>query len=82
VSVRTPDARFNWRGPGEGGHQQAEGRLAAAIAALENLRLELLRLRAGVGQPDDLTASIEEARGVGEAVNLELEAVRETEALS
>ena len=59
-----------------------ESRLGAAVAALENLRLDLLRLRAGVGSPDDLTASIEEARSVGEAVDLELAARREIELLA
>ncbi len=56
-----------------------ERRLATAVAALENLRLDLLRLRAGVGSPDDLTVSIEEARSVGEAVDVELAARREVE---
>jgi hypothetical protein len=49
------------------------------VGALENLRLDLLRLRAGMGRPDDLTASIEEARSVGEAVEVELAARREVE---
>jgi serine/threonine protein kinase len=55
---------------------------ARAVAALENLRLDLLRLRAGVGSADDLTASIEEARSVGEAVEVELSARREVESLA
>ena len=59
-----------------------ESRLGAAVAALENLRLDLLRLRAGVGSPDDLTASIEEARSVGEAVDVEVAARREIESLA
>ncbi|MCH7875932.1 MAG: serine/threonine protein kinase [Gemmatimonadetes bacterium] len=59
-----------------------EDRLATAISALENLRLDLLRLRAGVGHPDDLTAAIEEARAVGEAVDAELAARQEVESLS
>lgn len=56
-----------------------ERRLAAAVGTLENLRLDLLRLRAGVGGPDDLTASIEEARNVSEAVDVEVAARREAE---
>ncbi|MBI4501806.1 MAG: hypothetical protein HY700_11660, partial [Gemmatimonadetes bacterium] len=59
-----------------------EQRLATTVGALENLRLDLLRLRAGVGTPDDLTGSIEEARSVGEAVDLELAARREVEAVT
>jgi serine/threonine-protein kinase len=47
-------------------------RLAAAVAALENIRLDLLRLQAGVGSADDLTRDLEEAREVNEAVSAEL----------
>jgi serine/threonine-protein kinase len=63
----------------EAARTAVEQRLATAVAALENLRLDLLRLRAGVGSPDDLTGSIEEARSVGEAVDVELAARREVE---
>ncbi len=59
-----------------------EARLGKAVTALENLRLDLLRLRAGVGGPDDLTRSIEEAREVREAVEREIEARREVDALA
>jgi serine/threonine-protein kinase len=54
-------------------------RLEAAVAALENIRLDLLRLQAGVGSPDDLTADIEKAREINEAVNAELAGRREVE---
>ena len=40
----------------------AAGRLAAAVAALENLRLDLLRLKAGAGSLDELSANLTEAR--------------------
>ena len=59
-----------------------EERLATAVAAMENVRLDLLRLRAGVGQPEDLTLAIEEARAVGEAVDAELAAQKEVEAFT
>ena len=59
-----------------------EGRLGRAVTALENLRLDLLRLRAGVGGTDDLTRSIEEAHVVREAVEREIEARREVDALT
>jgi len=52
--------------------EAVEERLATAVAALENLRLDLLRLRAGVARADDLTAAIQEARAIGEAVDAEL----------
>lgn len=56
-------------------------RLATAVAALENIRLDLLRLQAGVGSAEDLTADIERAREVGEAVSMELAGRREVERL-
>jgi len=59
-----------------------ETRLRAAVGAIEMLRLNLVRLRAGVGQADDLTASLEEARSVGTAVRLQLEAADEIDALT
>jgi serine/threonine-protein kinase len=37
-------------------------RRTAALAALESLRLQLLRLRAGVGRPEDLAQEVETAR--------------------
>jgi serine/threonine-protein kinase len=62
--------------------EKVEERLATAVAAMENLRLDLLRLRAGVGQPEDLTLAIEKARSVGVAVDAEIEAHREVEAVT
>jgi hypothetical protein len=58
-----------------------EGRLGTAVGALESLRLDLLRLRAGVGSPDDLTASLTEARRVKKAVDIELSAQHAVEKL-
>ncbi|MFQ6045516.1 MAG: hypothetical protein ACE5PT_04030 [Gemmatimonadales bacterium] len=46
------------------------------------MRLDPLRLKAGVGHPDGLTAAIEEARAVGKAVDAELQARQEVESLS
>jgi len=43
--------------------------LAETVAALENLRLAMLRLRAGSGSLDDLTMWLERAREIGEAVD-------------
>jgi len=63
----------------EAARAATERRLGAAVAALESLRLDLLRLRAGLGNPDDLTGSIAEARSVGEAVDVELAARRDAE---
>jgi len=60
----------------------AETRLRTAVTALENLRLDLLRLRAGVGGADDLTCSLEEARRIGQMVDAELEGRREADRLA
>jgi serine/threonine-protein kinase len=54
-------------------------RLSAAVAALENLRLGLLRLQAGVGSPDELTADLRAAREVGRRVRGLLDGEREVE---
>ena len=51
----------------------AGSRLATAVAALENLRLGLLRLRAGAGSIDDLTADLEAAEGIVRRIDAELE---------
>jgi hypothetical protein len=52
-------------------------RLPATLAALESIRLDLLRLGAGVSRGDELTADLDAARGVGERVNALLDAHRE-----
>ena len=57
----------------EAAREAAAARLAMAVTALENLRLDLLRLRAGVGSAGDLTTSLEAARRVGDLVSAELE---------
>jgi hypothetical protein len=44
-------------------------RLATTVAALENIRLDLLRLQAGAGSVESLTAALEAARRVGDEVD-------------
>jgi predicted Ser/Thr protein kinase len=51
-------------------------RLATAVAALESLRLDLLRIHAGVGSVDELTRDLDAAREVGERVDAQIEAQR------
>ena len=51
----------------------ASERLRQMVAALENLRLDLLRLRAGVGNAAEITGAVEAARQIGLAVAAELE---------
>lgn len=46
----------------EAARREADTGLAAALTALENLRLALLKARAGVGSPTELAADVEAAR--------------------
>jgi hypothetical protein len=48
-------------------------RLRTAVEAMENLRLDLLKLRAGVGSATELTAAIEAAQRVGEGITYTLQ---------
>ncbi|MGD2135161.1 MAG: hypothetical protein PVF27_03330, partial [Gemmatimonadales bacterium] len=56
-------------------------RLATTVAALENVRLGLLRLKAGSLTLDDLTADLEQARELGERIDAELAGRREVKAV-
>ena len=58
----------------------AKQRLADAVTALETIRLDLLRLTAGAGSVDSLTADLTEARAVSEEVGRLLDARDEVEA--
>jgi serine/threonine-protein kinase len=60
---------------------QTGERLAETVAALENLRLSLLKLRAGTGSVGDLTLWLERAREIGEAVDRRIEAEGEVQGL-
>jgi serine/threonine-protein kinase len=60
-----------------GDDPDAAARLATAVAALETLRLDLLRLRAGAATLDELTVDLEAARNVGEVIGYRLEGKRE-----
>ena len=56
-------------------------RLAETVAALENLRLGMLRLRAGTGTLGDLTEWLERAREVGDYVDRRIAAEKEVKGL-
>lgn len=58
-----------------------EGRLADVVAALERIRLGLLRMHGGAGDVESLTGDLESARGVAGDVERLLEAQREVESL-
>jgi serine/threonine-protein kinase len=56
-------------------------RLTQAVAALEKVRIGLLRVQAGTMPPGELTAQIAAAREIGERVDLQLEAQQEVKEL-
>lgn len=58
----------------------AKERMSDAVTALEGIRLNLLRLTAGAGSVDSLTADLAAARDVGEAVGRLLDGRDEVEA--
>jgi eukaryotic-like serine/threonine-protein kinase len=57
--------------------EQAEERLAAVVASLENLRLDLLRLRVGAGSAEGITRDLLAAKALGEDADRLLAAARE-----
>jgi serine/threonine-protein kinase len=59
----------------------ASRRLAAAVAALEGIRLSLLRLKAGTGSMSELTADLDAARAARAELEIEVSAQREVQAL-
>ncbi len=59
---------------------KAEMRLADVVTALENVRLDLLRLHAGAGTPESITQDLAAARALGEDADRLLAGVREAEA--
>ena len=57
----------------------ASERLAATVAALESIRLDLLRLQIGSGGIESVTASLAAAQRVGEQIELAVESQAEVE---
>jgi eukaryotic-like serine/threonine-protein kinase len=57
----------------------ASERLAATVAALESIRLDLLRLQIGSGGIESVTASLAAAQRVGEQIGLAVESQAEVE---
>jgi serine/threonine-protein kinase len=56
-------------------------RLQTTVAALENLRLGMLRLRVGSATAEDLTADLERAREIADEISAQLAARRELKEL-
>ena len=59
----------------------AEARLAEVVTALESLRLDLLRLRAGIGSVEGITIDLAAARELGESADRLIAGAREVEAV-
>ena len=55
--------------------------LTEAVAALEHLRLALVKRQSGIGSPSDLTLVLERAREIGEHVDRRIAAAAEVNAL-
>jgi serine/threonine-protein kinase len=55
--------------------------LTEAVAALEHLRLALVKRQSGMGSPSDLTLVLERARAIGDHVDQRLAAVADVQAL-
>jgi serine/threonine-protein kinase len=62
-----------------GTRDRASDRLAATVAALENIRLDLLRLQLGDGRVESITASLEAARKLGADLDAYVAAKEEVE---
>jgi eukaryotic-like serine/threonine-protein kinase len=58
---------------------KAEERLAEVVTALENVRLDLLRLHAGTRTPEGITQDLAAARALGEDADRLIAGVREAE---
>jgi serine/threonine-protein kinase len=59
----------------------ASDRLSATVAAIENIRLDLLRLQMGSAGIESVTASLDAARRIGRQISDSLEAQHEVERL-
>src|SRR2546425_9338800 len=62
-----------------GAREAAQTHLGEVVAALETIRLDLLRLRAGAGTVESVTADLTNAREIGEQTERLLAAQREVE---
>lgn len=81
LKAKLAEQRINLSADLRAARDAAAERLAAAVAALENIRLDLLRLKAGAGTVDELTSDLSAARRIGEEIDATLAGPEETEAL-
>ena len=54
-----------------------DARLSSVVAAIEVLRLDLMRLHTAAASPDDLTRDLDAAARVGDLINARLDVERE-----
>ncbi|MFL5580282.1 MAG: protein kinase domain-containing protein [Gemmatimonadaceae bacterium] len=64
-----------------GARDAAAARLTTVLAALEGIRLDLLRLKAGAAGPESITATLDAARRFGEDVDRAVEASAQVAAI-
>ena len=83
AALRQREIELGRSGAGDAESRRAavRERLATAVAALENIRLDLMRLDVGIGSADQLTADLERAREVGAAIDAQVYAIAEVEKL-
>jgi len=75
------DARERLRADLARKREHASARLGAAVAALESIRLNLLRLKAGTGTVSEVTTDLAAARAAQAELEIEVAARREVESL-
>jgi predicted Ser/Thr protein kinase len=75
------DDQEKLQGDIESARGKVRQRLATAVAAIESVRLDLLRLHAGVGSADELTADLARARDIAGAVDASVAARRDVDKL-
>ena len=80
-AVRAADRRDSLAGDLQRARDAAEDRLREVVAALETIRIELLRLHAGAGSTESMTMDLSAARDLSDDVARMLEGRREVERL-
>ena len=75
------DKRASLKGDLKKTRDAAETRLAELLASLETIRLDLLRMHAGSGSVESMTADLTSARELSDEVQLLLDGRREVDAL-
>jgi serine/threonine-protein kinase len=73
------DERSRLRADVEHTRERANDRLAATVAALESIRLDLLRLQMGDGRVESVTATLDAAKDAGDELRAYIEATEEVE---